>query len=59
MTKSYNRKKVLPKLQAERDRLERISISEVSEPVEKYVVAAYKKLSKAVALLEEENETLN
>ncbi len=56
MIKPYNRKKVLPKLQAERDRLERMSMSDLSEPVAKYVVAAYKKLDKAIELLEEENE---
>ncbi len=56
MTKPYNRKKVLPKLRAERNRLERISVSGVSGLIAKYITAAQKKLEKAIELLEKEKK---
>ena len=59
MIKPYNNKKVLPKLQAERNRLERISVSGVPKDVVKYVEAAYKKIEKAIELLEKEKNVLS
>ena len=56
MTNPYNHKKVLPKLRAERDRLERMSLSNLSTPATKYIVAAQKKLEKAIELLEKERK---
>ncbi len=53
-TKTYLNKKLIPKLQAERNRLERVAASDVSEAVRKYIEAAYKKLEKAINLLEKE-----
>lgn len=54
MIKPYKSKKVLPKLQAERNRLERISVSGVPKEVITYITAAFKKIEKAIALLEKE-----
>ena len=54
MDKTYSRKKILPKLRAERNRLERIAISNIPEPVARYIEAACKKIEKAIELLEKE-----
>ncbi|MBC8462424.1 MAG: hypothetical protein H8D67_31010 [Deltaproteobacteria bacterium] len=54
MTIPYPKHKILPKLRAERNRLERAAISDISEPIARYVEAAYKKIEKAIELLEKE-----
>ena len=46
--------KILPKLRAEQSRLERAAASDIPEPIVKYIEAAYKKLEKAIELLEKE-----
>ena len=54
MTKPYSSHKLLPKMRAERKRLERLSVSSLSEAVTKYIEAAHQKLGKAIELLEKE-----
>ena len=54
--KPYLPTKILPKLRAERNRLERAAVSDIPEAVAKYIKAAYKKLEKAIALLEKERK---
>ena len=57
MTKPYPKRKIQPKLYAEKYRLERVAASEISEEVAKYITVAHKKIKKAIELLEkEENE---
>jgi len=54
MTKPYSSHKLLPKMRAEQNRLERLMVSSLSEAVTKYIEAAHQKLGKAIILLGEE-----
>ncbi len=59
MIRPYSHAKMLPKLRAERNRLERLAVSNLSEAVAKYIEVAYKKLEKAIELLEKERKNEN
>ena len=54
--KPYRKHQLLPKLKAQRNRLERLLVSGLPVDANKYVEAASKKLGKAIELLEARGE---
>jgi len=54
MLKPYSKSKILPKMRAEYQRLQRLAISDLPEEVIKYISAAAKKLEKAIELWRKE-----
>lgn len=52
MAQPYRKHQLLPKLKAQRDRLERFLVSGLPADANKYIETASKKLAKAIQLLE-------
>ena len=59
MIRPYSTHKLLLKMRAERNRLERLTVSNLPEAVTKYIEAAHQKLGKAIELLEKERDATN